>query len=68
MGKKSPFMKSPNLKDYLKANLVHNAIFHSEFDATLVEKDTIEMAKKLLGNEPATRIGLPEENFDKRYF
>ena len=45
MGKKSPFIKNPNLADYMKANLVHNAIFHSDFDATMVEKDNLEMAK-----------------------
>ena len=68
LGMKSPFMKKPNLPDYMKANLVNNAIFHSQFDATIVEKDNLDMAKQLLGNEPATRIGLPEESFDKRYY
>ena len=52
----------------MKASLVNNAIFHSEFDATLVEKENLEMAKTLLGNEQTTKISMPEENFDKRYY
>ena len=38
----------------MKASLVNNAIFHSEFDATLNEKENMDMARELLGNEPAT--------------
>ena len=54
LSKKSPFIKNPKLADYMKASLVNNAIFHSEFDATLNEKENMDMARELLGNEPAT--------------
>ena len=43
---KSPFMKKPNLKDYMKASLVNNAIFHSQFDPTIMDKDNLDMAKQ----------------------
>lgn len=45
-GMKSPFMKKPNLKDYMKASLVNNAIFHSQFDPTIMDKDNLDMAKQ----------------------
>ena len=49
-GKKSPFLKNPSMADYMKAKLVNNAIFHSEFDPSLIEKENLEMAKELLGD------------------
>ena len=69
LGKKSPFVKNQNLADYMKASLVNNAIFHTDFDATLVDKENLEMAKSLLGcQDKATKLGMPQDNFDKRYF
>jgi len=35
LNKKSPFLKKQNMADYMKASLINNAIFHSEYDATL---------------------------------
>ena len=57
LSRKSPFIKNQKLADYMKASLVNNAIFHSEFDPTLVEKDNMDMARALLGDEPATQMG-----------
>lgn len=57
LNKKSPFLKKQNLADYMKASLVNNAIFHSEYDATLQEKENLEMARELLGNETTNKLG-----------
>jgi len=41
----SPFMKTSTPANYMKASLVNNSLFHSQFDATLVDDTNMAVAK-----------------------
>ena len=66
--RRSPFVVNQTPKDFMKARLVNNAVFHADFDATLMEKDVLQQARELLGSEQCKAIGITFDDFDKRYF
>lgn len=67
--KKSPFAAGPyDPKDYMKAVMVNNNIFHGDFDPSLTEPNNLKAATELLGVQEANRLGQVTEVYDKRYF
>ena len=52
----------------MKAQLVNNSIFHTDFDATILEKDNLMQAKELLGEKPVNQLSNKNEDYDKRYY
>ena len=68
MSRKSPFMQSKTMKDYMKASLVNNSIFHGEFDPSLATKESLAQAEQLIGKNQAMKLGGNSTDFDKRYF
>ena len=64
----SPFAKSATLKDFMKAQLVNNSLFHTEFESTVLEKDSLAQAKELLGEKAVNKLSSKNEEFNKRYY
>lgn len=52
----------------MKAQLVNNAIFHGEFDASLQEKESKTQAVELLGKKEVRKLTMDQNEYDKRYF
>lgn len=66
--KKSPFAKSPDPRDHIKAVMVNNNIFHGDFDASLAETANLKAATELLGVQEANKLGQITEIYDRRYY
>ena len=65
---RSPFAKQGTMRDFMKAKLVNNNIFHEEFDGSIASKDNLAVCSELFGHKEAHRLGSVTEDFDKRYF
>ena len=68
VSRKSPFMQTKTMKDYMKATLVNNSIFHGEFDPSLATHETLFMAEQLIGKQQAQKLAGNSTDFDKRYY
>ena len=64
---RSPFLRKKTPGNYIKAQLVNNSLYHSEFDPRLVDSQNLAIARVLLGPEKTNVLAPQNEEFDKRY-
>lgn len=65
--RRSPFAKIKTPQTTMKARLVHNSLFHKDFDPSLIDDDSRVVFSDVMGLRPNGLIAFTNEDFDRRF-